>query len=496
MYLLPPAIFTRRNMRVLLISPFFTLMPVRWMPLGLPFMAACLRRRGHQAAIFDRFAIQARMGRGVDAVDKAMLAKVNEFRPDWIGLSTVTPVIYDTVRCAALLRKAGFRGALWAGGYHATALPELTLRKIPELDGVVAGEGEEVLAQLADGMDPAALPGVWRREREEIRAPKVPKAQVAELDSLPLPALDLMDMRFYSERSEATIRGQSVRASTLITSRGCEFRCRFCAESLTYGRGIRFHSAGYVLEWVRELVARYPIDGLHFHDNDFLADGERVREICAGLQRLGLHRKLRWSIQARVDRLTPELARLIKQSGCVMVEVGIETGSQEELDRLGKKTTVDLGEQAVRICRRAGLDTHAYMLQRTEDETIDILEQRLAWLKRADPASFQWNDLRIYPGTPLYAEKGKDFFARSPWTEEAVVEYYSTDHFSNLQPEIRRAWMRKNYAPFARRHWWTHAIGRYPLRVLAHRVWFMLRVRLKRLAAVLGRKPSRKPDVE
>jgi anaerobic magnesium-protoporphyrin IX monomethyl ester cyclase len=473
-------------LRILLIAPFFPLMPVRWMPLGLPFMAAQLRRAGHEAAVCDRFALQRLAGRGAAAADAAMLEQVRRYRPDLIGLSTISPAIADTVHCAALLRRSDFRGALWAGGYHATALPALTLRKIPELDGVVAGEGEEVLAKLASGVPPETLPGVWSRNGGAIRAPKTPRAQVAELDGLPLPALDLMDMGFYLERADYTIRGQSLRSATLITSRGCRFRCRFCAESLTYGKGIRFHSAEYVLAWIAKLLSEYPVEGLHFHDNDFLADERRAREICAGLQRLGLHRRLRWGIQARADRLTPELARLLRQSGCVLVEIGVEVGTQEELDRLRKGTTVDAGEQAVRLCRRAGLDVHAYMLQRTENETTADLEQRLAWLKRAAPTSFLWSDLMMFPGTPLYEEKGGDFFARSPWTEEAVAAFFAGDHFSGMPPEVRREWMRKRFAPFARRHYWRHAFGQLPLRSILRRSWMRTKGRLGRAAARLG----------
>ncbi len=477
-------------MRVLLITPFSRLTSTHWMPLGVIFMAARLRQGGHTASVFDRFAVQSQTGRNADAVDAAMLAEVARFQPDWIGLSTVSPAIHDTVHCASLIREAGFRGPLWAGGYHATALPELTLRKIPGLDGVVAGEGEEVLAQLADGMDLAGLPGVWRRDGAAIVAPRVAQAQVAKLDDLPLPAFDLLDMPLYTERNPVTVRGHLLRAATLITSRGCAFRCRFCAESLTYGRGIRYHSAEYVLEWVRKLAADYPIDGLHFHDNDFLADEKRARAICAGMQRSGLHRKLSWGIQARADRLTPELARLLKQSGCVLVEIGVETGTQAELDFLRKGTTTDLNERAVRVCRDAGLDVHAYMLQRTEDETIPDLERRLDWLKRADPTSFQWSPVLIFPGTPLYAEKGGDFFARNPWTKENISGYYSADHLSAISPETRDAWMKRKFNPFARRHWWRHAVGRYPMSEMASRIWSGLVRRLKRPAPQTAAKNS------
>jgi len=453
-------------MRVLLISPYSVLLPTLWMPLGLPFMAARLQQHGHQVSVFDRFAIQGSLGCNVEKVNAAMQAHIEEFQPDLIGLSTISPLIYDTVKCAKLIRREGFQDTLLAGGYHATALPKLTLEKIPELEGVLAGEGEDVLSRFANGEDTASLPGFWWRDGGQISAPAIPSAQIANLDDLPLPAYELMDMAFYSQRNDGVIRRHNLRTATLVSSRGCQYRCRFCAESVTYGHGVRSHSAEYMLDWIQKLITDYEIEGVHFHDNDFLTDEARGREFCAGLQRLGLIRKVQWSIQSRADRLTPELVRLLKKSGCVLIEIGVEVGTQDELDHLRKGTTVDISENAVRICRNAGLDVHAYMLQRTEDETTEQLAQRLAWLKRAKPTSFQWSGINIFPGTPLYNEKGDDFFAKSDWSESEIKTYYATDHLSGITLEERKSWMEKNFAPFARWHWWRNAIGHYPLRVL------------------------------
>lgn len=468
-------------MRVLLIYPCAGKDPTRWMPLGLAFIAAELRRSGHAVAIFDRHAAQVRRDLDEQAVDAATLEQIARFRPDVIGLSTISPLIYDTVKTAALIRPA-FSGAMVAGGYHATGLPELTLHKIPALDAVFTGEGEIALTRFASGQALRDIPGVWWRDEGQIQPPAAPSAQIANLDDLAQPALDLMDMPFYTERTSGVIRWHKLKAATLITSRGCHAHCTFCAESLTYGRGVRWHSAAYVLEWIERVIHDYGVDGLHFHDNDWLADEARAREICAGLIRRGWRRRIRWSIQARADRITADLARLIKSAGCALVEIGVEVGTQAELNRIGKGTTVPVMDQAVKFCREAGLEVHAYMLTQTENETIADLEARLAWLKRNPVTSVQWSPLSMYPGTALYKKRGGDFFAKSEWTKEAIDQYYAADAFSSIPPAVRREWMTRNYIPFFRQLFWWNVVHHTPLPNLARFFLRKLLGRVRRMA--------------
>ncbi len=466
-------------MRVLLIYPDSGRSTTLWMPLGLAFIAAELRLHGHAAAIFDPVARQARAGHAAAQVNGEMLACIRSFKPDLIGLGTLTPAIYDTVDRVSLIR-AHYGGLLVAGGYHATALPELTLRRMPGLDGVVTGEGELALRRIANGEPPAGIPGVWWRDGGTIRAPRAPAEQIENLDALGLPALDLMDMEYYSQRTNGVIRGHNLRAATLVTSRGCCRRCRFCAESVTYGHGVRFHGAPYTLDWIGRVVRDQALDGIHFHDNDFLADEARARAICEGLIQAGLHRRVKWSIQARAERIHPAIAKLLKSAGCCLVEIGIEAGTQPELDRLAKGATVEMNTLAVKLCRRSGLDVHAYMLAGMEDETAADLERRLAWVRRAKPTSFQWSAVALFPGTALYRDRGEDFFARSEWTETAIDEYYSGQNLSRLPLEKRRAWMARHFAPYWRRHWWRDALFRYPPAKLARLFFSKLRGRMRR----------------
>ena len=131
-----------------------------WVPLGLSLIASYLKQHGYEVSIFDRYAMQAYLGNDQRDIDNAMVSHSNVFEPDLIGFNTVSPLIHDTVKCASLIRK-DYQGLMVAGGHHASALPQLTLERIPELNGVVTGEGEIVLNSLASGDDPSSIPGLW-----------------------------------------------------------------------------------------------------------------------------------------------------------------------------------------------------------------------------------------------------------------------------------------------------------------------------------------------
>jgi radical SAM superfamily enzyme YgiQ (UPF0313 family) len=161
------------------------------------------------------------------------LTSINNFQPDIIGFNTVSPLIYDTVACVALVRRS-YRGLIVAGGPHASALPALTLKKISGLNGVIQGEGEEAIVRLADGNNPDQIPGVWWK-RGPGSQPTAPSQvlQIENLDTLPFPAFDLLDMDFYTRPSTYPIAGHYLSSISLLTARGCSHNFEFCCESLT-----------------------------------------------------------------------------------------------------------------------------------------------------------------------------------------------------------------------------------------------------------------------
>ncbi len=374
-----------------------------------------------------------------------MLDHVKAFKPDLIGLNTVSPLIYDTVECVSLINSV-WDGPVIAGGHHATALPAETLLHINGLTGVVSGEGEIVMTRLASGEAPETIPGLWWRKGEGFV--HTPPEQIADLDQLPLPALNLLDMEFYTQRSTHAISGCYRRVICMVTSRGCYNHCSFCSESLTYGRSVRFHSPAYVVSGIKEYLKDYPaVDAIYFHDNDFLADPARARMICEQMIAAGLPKNFGFAIQARTSRINPTILKLLKRAGCIKIEFGIETTIQKQLDRIGKNTANGINECAVYMCKQVGIPVHAYMLYGLEDETYEDLNSQLCWIKKTNPATFSLSRIKLHPGTMLYQQYGQFFFERNEWTASAVQHFYQTLLPSSIAPQQRASWIKKKALP-------------------------------------------------
>lgn len=451
-------------MRFLLVSPRteFRVRPLNvWTPLGLISIGASLKEKGHEVALFDRHALSVASVLGKKQVNEMLAAKVLSFKPDVIGFHTLSPIIHDTLECVSLIRPL-FSGFVIAGGHHATALPEESLRKIKGLNGVVVGEGELALAQFAEGRDPCGIPGFWWKNPDGT-IHHTPPVQIEPLDDLPFPDYSLLNSRFYLQKNHMTIRGFFLSSLSMITSRGCVRRCEFCSESLTFGRGIRFHSPEYVEEGIRALLAKYPIDGIYFHDNDFLIDLQRAEEICEAILPLQRERRFRWAIQARADRIDRNIIRRLKKAGCVLIEIGVESSLQENLDSMGKKTNTERIEEAIADCRDEGMSVHANMITGLEGETIGTLEKELNWLKRVKPHSFSWSNLEIHPGTSLYERKGNRFFESQEWNRGTILLFYKQSPLSTAPPEEKRIWLKKHYVPYhLKTYLWHLFFKNYP----------------------------------
>jgi radical SAM superfamily enzyme YgiQ (UPF0313 family) len=162
---------------------------------------------------------------------------------------------------------------------------------------------------------------------------------------------------------------------------------------------------------------------------------------------------------------------LLKRAGCSLVELGAEGCSDALLAKMNKGIKVESNEKAIAACHAAGLAVHAYMLTRTEDETIQALTERVQWLKKVKPDTFSWHPLKIYPGTVLYRDRGEAFFEQNEWTQENVERYYGTDQLSKIDPEERKRWMDEHYWPYARLSWRLSMLHRNGLRMLFILFW-------------------------
>ncbi len=374
----------------------------RWVPSGLAYLSRSLLRAGHDVRVIVRREQLIKNGFDWDAADVGLRRLLNEFQPEMVGLSIMTPTMSEAGVISRLAKDiCGEQTLVAAGGTHPTALPERTLAECPAIDVIVCGEAEETIVELVERGCCKDVAGIVYRNGGEIVRTSI-RANPTDLDSLGPPAYELFDMDFYTEPNPWTIRWLNLSTLNIRTSRGCPNRCRFCAGHVVAGVGVRFHSMDYVMEQIRTAVDKYGVQAIHFEDDTFGADRERLLTLCDMICKEGLHKRIQWECLLRVDQAEAELLKQMKQAGCIQVEYGFESGSDTALRRLAKNATSDQNRRAVQLTRQAGLRIFADIMMGLPGETEKEFDSTLRFIRWARAEILSVTRLAPMPGTPLF----------------------------------------------------------------------------------------------
>jgi len=373
-------------------------------PLNLCSLAAALRAAGFPDVRIADYEVAPYSREGLRRL-------LEGFRPGLVGITACTPTVELGARVASDIRQAFPSAFLVAGGPHASALPVDTLEAYPALDAAAVGEGEATLAELAavlarGGRDLAGVRGLVWREGAGCRANEA-REPVADLDSLPFPARDLLDLGAYRGQVFRGFSREFLRIGELITSRGCPNRCVFCASKVVLGRRVRYRSAGHVLAEVRECMDRFGMRHFVVLDDTVNLNHPRLMELCEGFQGLGVS----WNCLATVSHMTPEVLRAMSRSGCTGITFGVESGSPRILRENGKNITREQALQAFRWAREAGIRTLEadFMIGSHPSETREDLELTRQLIRELKPDILSVQPLIPYPGTrahEILKEKG------------------------------------------------------------------------------------------
>ncbi len=411
-------------------------------PLGLLYVAGALRRAGHAVTVVD----------GDPRVEADMADRVAAFRPDLVGLSFLTMTVVRARELVAALRARLPGVPIMAGGPHATAEPRRTLTDLG-VDIVVRGEGEVTACEVAERLDLGdpvdGLPGVLTAAGEGPPRPAIP-----DIDGLPLPARDLCDFERYLS-PPGLIRGwASARHVSVLASRGCRYRCTFCASHLQLGRVFRVRSVDDVLAELDTLVERWAIRGVYWVDDIFTGDKPWVRALCRALARRPY--RLEWGCQSRVESVDRETLSLMRDAGCVQVDFGVESGSKAVLRRMKKGTTWNSVVAAFDLAHDVGLRTGASFILGSPGETESDVRETLALAERITSDWTVFFFSTPYPGTELWGElRGAGLDAALPDYGPAWNNRQSRTPFrtGGLDPDALARWRRTAQNRFFRRNY-------------------------------------------
>lgn len=361
-------------------------------PLGLLSIGAVLREGGHKVIVID----------GSREDFSTMMLRLQEFLPQIIGISSMTCMWPKAKQLAAILRNRFPNSFLIAGGVHPTLMKEACLAEVPSLDAVVYGEGEytalELCNKIEGGESLSAVNGlIYRDDGEIVKNP--PREIIANLDLLPFPDRELVDVRGYTPAFEQYKRKP---VTNVFTARGCPFQCIFCLPNLL-GKRVRYRSPENVMAELKELKERYGIRDVAFWDDTFTLNKKRIYALSDMMKSENLG--IVWSAQARADCVDRDLLREMADAGCWKLFYGVESLVQKNLDTLKKGETVEQMFDAIRWTKEAGIETETSYIFGIPGETYEEGLETIKLAKKLDPDYAKF--FALAPYGKLYEEAEK-----------------------------------------------------------------------------------------
>tara|TARA_Y100000310_G_scaffold300482_1_gene336178 strand:+ start:84 stop:1502 length:1419 start_codon:yes stop_codon:yes gene_type:complete len=388
----------------------------KWPRIGSAYVAAYLRGKEAKVSILDCKVIE----RGMNNIAEA----IKRFDPDILASGPFTEEILEAYNVFKLAKELKPEVINVIGGPHATALPEITLREFSLIDLVVYGEAEITMVELAkleSKKDLHKIDGIVYRNGKEIIKNK-PRLLIKNIDKLPYPAWDLFPLDAYkgvSSISSLEKTNNPVLELPMVSARGCPFQCNFCFK--TFGNGLRIRDPKNVVDELEYNYNKYGISHTVFVEGTFAADRRRGIEICEGIIRKGLHKKIKWFCETRVDRVDEEFLSKIKEAGCEEVDFGVESGDEEILRKSKKGITIPQVKKAVRLAKRVGLKIGCYFIIGHPHETKESIKKTYKLARELNPDILSVGIMIPYPGTEIrrMAKKGEGNYrlVSSDWKE-------------------------------------------------------------------------------
>ncbi len=366
-------------LKLLLVSVIDTKSEIekRYPDLGLGYLAAQVKK--HFPRDID-----------VRIINQNVAAALAQYQPDLVGIRSVSQNYGRAKKIAAQAQARGI--PVLIGGVHISVLPQSLDR---HMTVACLDEGEETIVDLLQlflakrqfsAPDLASIPGLafWDDDQVVVTPRRQP---IADLDALPLPARELLDIQ---------------RHTYMFTSRGCPYRCRFCSSSAFWDR-LRYFSADYVVNEIGVLVEDYNVNFISFFDDMFISNLSRLRQIAMGLERAGLLKKVKFSCSCSAPNITEEVASILKEMNIVSVGMGLESGSDKTLQFLkGPAFKVEKNRQAVEILRKYGIAANASFVIGSPAETRQDILETYEFIKKTPINLVDIYVLTPYPGTKIW----------------------------------------------------------------------------------------------
>jgi len=363
----------------------------RMVPQGLLSIAAYLLEQGHDVFVYDCLGPDAPFDLQKQA--QAVLA----YQPQIVGFSTTTSSFSDAADLARKIKEQSPDIITVCGGVHVSALEGRLLQDYPAFDFLAAGEGELTMAELAAGGEPAAIKGlIWRKGKEVVA--NEPRPKIPDLDSLPFPAYVKLK-GFPGDYHLPLFSYINTPGATMITSRGCMYQCSYCDRSV-FKKGFRYNSALYIYEHMKYLREKFGVRHINIYDDLFTANRQRIVELCEKLSSYPLG--INFNCAVRVGYTDDDLLKMLKDAGCLMVSLGIESADPQMLARHKAGVSLDEVRDTIRRIQAQGLRAKGLFMMGLPGETEESIHQTSDFIISLGLDDMNMAKFTPFPGAPLW----------------------------------------------------------------------------------------------
>ncbi|MCK5506562.1 MAG: radical SAM protein [Thermodesulfovibrionia bacterium] len=384
--------------------------------LGLLFIAAYLEKySSHSIEVLDCIVEK------ISSYD-ALEEEIRKRNPDIVGIQMMSFTVRDALLTARTVKKIDKNIPVIVGGPHPNIYINETI-SFDEIDYIVLGEGEkiftELVQRLADGKDVQSTNGVVSKHNGKITV-NGEKGFIEDLDSLPFPARHLTPYKKYN-----SILSKHDIFTTMVSSRGCPFRCLFCDRAY-FGKIYKMRSAENVVREM-ELCQEMGIQEIDLQDDLFTLKKDRVSDICDLL--ISKKSRLKWNVRARVDTVDKEILKKMADAGCQRIYFGIEAGTPEIQKVLRKNIDLEQAKKVFNWAKDCNISTLAYIMIGMPEETRSHIHRTIKYMKDLKPDFVHIAVLTPFPSTDAYIQGlEKGLYKNDHWRE------YAQNPFNNFTP--------------------------------------------------------------
>ena len=363
----------------------------RMAPLGLLSIAAYLEKNGHKVFVHDCLGPAAVSG--VEVNSEIVLG----YNPDLVGFSATTSGFLDAYDMAVRIKTLRPEIRTIFGGVHISSMGKVLLEDFKHIDFLCMGEGELTLGELADGHKLGDITGLIWRDNEQIVINPVRK-HIPDLDALPFPAYEKL-VGFPDKYNLPLFSYINTPGATLITSRGCPYRCSYCDRSV-FQQGYRYNSAEFVYEHLIYLNKKFGVRHVTIYDDLFTANRKRITKLCNLLISKPL--KMNFNCAVRTGHADDELLQMLKSAGFLQLSLGIETGDPDLMKAHKPGVYIEEVKDTVRRIQNRGLRAKGLFMMGLPGETVESIQKTSDFVISLGLDDMNMSKFTPFHGAPLW----------------------------------------------------------------------------------------------